>query len=147
MPAYARDILLVEDDAADAILIAEALAERGTRRTITQVGDGIAALDHLRSTHGVRPDLIVTDLNMPRMNGHELLGLLKTDKRLRTIPVVVLTSSSSDTDVLAAYGSHANAYVTKPIALDEFITAVQSIDDFFLRTATIVGSEEVDDSE
>lgn len=136
MSRYARDILLVEDDAADALLIQDALEDRGETRTIIQVGDGIAALAHLRAADTTRPDLIVLDLNMPRMNGHELLGVLKTDEGLRTIPVVVLTTSSTRTDVDAAYYNHANAYVTKPVTLDEFTSAVQSIDEFFLKTAT-----------
>jgi CheY-like chemotaxis protein len=134
---YARDILLVEDDEADALLIQEALEERGNTRSITQVHDGVAALDRLRTPDAARPDLIVLDLNMPRMNGHELLGILKTDEDLRTIPVVILTTSSTVTDVEAAYQSHANAYVTKPVTLDEFTSAVHSIDEFFLHTATI----------
>lgn len=75
---------------------------------------------------------------MPRMNGHELLGILKTDEDLRTIPVVVLTTSSTTTDVEAAYKKHANAYVTKPVTLDAFTSAVQSIDEFFLQTATVL---------
>ncbi|GAA3020109.1 hypothetical protein GCM10020229_34120 [Kitasatospora albolonga] len=134
-PARAFDVLLVEDDAADALLIEEALAERGARNLV-QVTDGIAALEHLRAPGAVRPDLIVLDLNMPRMNGRDLLRVLKTDEELRTIPVVVLTTSSAPDDVADAYSSHANAYVTKPVNLDEFERAVQSIDAFYLDTAT-----------
>ena len=137
MPRYARDILLVEDDEADALLIQDALEDRGDARSIIQVQDGIAALEHLRTPGTGHPDLIVLDLNMPRMNGHELLGILKADEDLRTIPVVVLTTSSTTTDVEAAYKKHANAYVTKPVTLDDFTSAVQSIDEFFLQTATV----------
>jgi CheY-like chemotaxis protein len=134
---YARDILLVEDDDADALLIQDALEESSASRNITHIEDGLAALDHLRAPGAGRPDLIVLDLNMPRMNGHELLGILKSDEDLRTIPVVVLTTSSTPTDVDAAYQNHANAYVTKPVTLDEFTSAVHSIDTFFLQTATV----------
>ncbi|MFJ9523147.1 response regulator [Kitasatospora sp. NPDC101801] len=134
-PARAFDVLLVEDDAADAILIEEALTERGARNLV-QVTDGLAALEHLRTPGTIRPDLIVLDLNMPRMNGRDLLRVLKTDEDLRTIPVVVLTTSSAPDDVNGAYSSHANAYVTKPVNLVEFEQAVQSIDAFYLDTAT-----------
>ncbi|WP_411103048.1 response regulator [Streptomyces sp. cmx-4-9] len=134
-PARAYDVLLVEDDMADAMLIEEALSERGARNLV-QVTDGIAALEHLRDPGNVRPDLIVLDLNMPRMNGRDLLQVLKTDEHLQTIPVVVLTTSAAPEDVAGAYSSHANAYVTKPVNLDEFEKAVQSIDAFYLDTAT-----------
>lgn len=134
-PAHAFDVLLVEDDAADAMLIEEALAERGARNLV-QVTDGLAALEHLRAPETPRPDLIVLDLNMPRMNGRDLLRVLKSDEDLRTIPVVVLTTSAAPDDVAGAYSSHANAYVTKPVNLAEFEQAVQSIDAFYLDTAT-----------
>ncbi|MFD5084616.1 response regulator [Kitasatospora sp. NPDC058201] len=134
-PARPFDVLLVEDDVADAMLIEEALTERGTRNLI-QVTDGLAALEHLRAPDSVRPDLIVLDLNMPRMNGRDLLKVLKADEDLRTIPVVVLTTSSAPDDVTGAYSSHANAYVTKPVNLEEFERAVQTIDAFYLDTAT-----------
>ncbi|MFE9116680.1 response regulator [Streptomyces sp. NPDC007172] len=134
-PARAFDVLLVEDDIADAMLIEEALSERGARNLV-QATDGVAALEHLRDPGKVRPDLIVLDLNMPRMNGRELLRVLKTDGDLQTIPVVVLTTSSAPDDVTDAYSSHANAYVTKPVNLQEFEQAVQSIDAFYLETAT-----------
>ncbi|MGQ4435608.1 MULTISPECIES: response regulator [unclassified Streptomyces] len=134
-PARAFDVLLVEDDVADAMLIEEALSERGSRNLV-QVTDGVAALEHLRSPDQARPDLIVLDLNMPRMNGRELLRVLKADQDLQTIPVVVLTTSSAPDDVVGAYNSHANAYVTKPVNLDEFEQAVQSIDAFYLETTT-----------
>ncbi|MGW6289025.1 response regulator [Streptomyces sp. NPDC055107] len=134
-PARPFDVLLVEDDIADAMLIEEALSERGTRNLV-QVTDGVAALEHLRSPDSARPDLIVLDLNMPRMNGHDLLKVLKSDTDLQSIPVVVLTTSTAPDDVTGAYTSHANAYVTKPVNLDAFEQAVQSIDAFYLDTAT-----------
>ncbi len=134
-PARPFDVLLVEDDVADAMLIEEALSERGARNLV-QVTDGVAALEHLRATDTPRPDLIVLDLNMPRMNGRELLKVLKTDAEFQAIPVVVLTTSAAPDDVTSAYSSHANAYVTKPVNLQEFEQAVQSIDAFYLDTAT-----------
>ncbi|MEU2455358.1 response regulator [Streptomyces sp. NPDC012765] len=134
-PARPFDVLLVEDDIADAMLIEEALAERGARNLV-QATDGVAALEHLRNPDSPRPDLIVLDLNMPRMNGRDLLRILKNDADLQSIPVVVLTTSSAPDDVAGAYTSHANAYVTKPVNLDEFEQAVQSIDSFYLDTAT-----------
>ncbi|MER0443701.1 response regulator [Streptomyces sp. Edi4] len=135
VPAHPSAVLLVEDDIADAMLIEEALSQRGARNLV-RVTDGVAALEHLRAPDSVRPDLIVLDLNMPRMNGRELLRVLKTDEDLQTIPVVVLTTSAAPDDVAGAYTSHANAYVTKPVNLEEFEQAVQSIDAFYLETAT-----------
>ncbi|MBC3986887.1 response regulator [Streptomyces sp. AC563] len=134
-PARPLDVLLVEDDVADAMLIEEALSERGARNLV-RVTDGVAALEHLRTPDAPRPDLIVLDLNMPRMNGRELLRILKGDEDLQSIPVVVLTTSTAPDDVTSAYSSHANAYVTKPVNLEEFEQAVQSIDAFYLDTAT-----------
>jgi len=134
-PARPYDVLLVEDDEADALLIEDALLARGARN-LTQVQDGVAGLDYLRDTAKPRPDLIVLDLNMPRMNGRELLAVIKQDPDLRTIPVVVLTTSSAPDDVTGAYREHANAYVTKPVNLEGFERAVQSIDAFYLETIT-----------
>jgi len=129
------DILLVEDDEADAMLITEALHEHAMARTVSQVEDGVAALEWLRDPERPRPDLIVLDLNMPRMNGRELLEILKRDDKLKMIPVVVLTTSGAPEDVSSAYERHANAYVTKPVNLDDFIRTVRTIDTFFLDTA------------
>ncbi|RAJ63587.1 response regulator [Streptomyces sp. SUK 48] len=134
-PARPYDVLLVEDDEADALLIEDALLARGARN-LTQVHDGVAGLAYLRDPANPRPDLIVLDLNMPRMNGRELLTVIKDDAGLRTIPVVVLTTSSAPDDVSSAYQKHANAYVTKPVNLDDFERAVQSIDAFYLETVT-----------
>lgn len=131
------DVLLVEDDPADAMLIEEALLEHGMARQISQVDDGVAALRYLRDPTLSRPDLIVLDLNMPRMNGRELLAVLKDDPDLLSIPVVVLTTSAAPEDVASAYDRHANAYVTKPVNLEDFLHAVRSIDAFFLDTAVV----------
>lgn len=134
-PADPFDVLLVEDDLADAMLIGDALSERASRN-LTQVNDGVAALDYLRDPAKPRPDLIVLDLNMPRMNGRELLAIVKADEDLRAIPVVVLTTSAAPDDIIGAYQQHANAYVTKPVNLDDFNRAVHSIDSFYLETTT-----------
>ncbi|WP_052849805.1 response regulator [Streptomyces avicenniae] len=134
-PAPPYDILLVEDDPADAMLIEDALRQRGPERALAQVEDGVAALDYLQNPANPRPDLIVLDLNMPRMNGRELLTVLKQEDDLKMIPVVVLTTSAAPDDVSAAYRRHANAYVTKPVNLDDFTDAVRSIDAFYLDMA------------
>ncbi|WP_328461033.1 response regulator [Streptomyces sp. NBC_00448] len=142
MPDRSYHVLLVEDDAADALLIEEAMNDKGMVRSIARATDGITALEYLRSPDNPRPDLIVLDLNMPRMNGRELLGVLKDDPQLGPIPVVVLTTSSTPDDITAAYSRHANAYVTKPVNLDDFLQAVRRIDEFFLETATVPSREE-----
>ncbi|GAA5019325.1 response regulator [Kitasatospora paranensis] len=141
VPAGPYRVLLVEDDAADAMLIEDALLDGGAVRSISQVPDGIAALDHLRSQDEIRPDLIVLDLNMPRMSGTELLSVLKNDEDLKTIPVVVLTTSAAPDDVSSAYRRHANAYVTKPVNLDDFTRAVRSIESFYRETAVRPASD------
>jgi CheY-like chemotaxis protein len=128
-------ILLVEDDPADAMLVEEALLDGAQERSIVQVPDGVAALEHLRDPDRPRPDLIVLDLNMPRMNGAEMLKILKEDEDLRAIPVVVLTTSAASEDVTSAYSTHANAYVVKPVNLDDFINAVRNIDTFYRELA------------
>ncbi|MFC9330084.1 response regulator [Kitasatospora sp. NPDC057015] len=136
--ARSYSVLLVEDDLADAMLIEEALFEQGTARTIVKAEDGVAALDYLRESVTRLPDLIILDLNMPRMNGRELLEVLKADEQLKLIPIVVLTTSAAPEDVSGAYHRHANAYVTKPVNLDDFTRAVQSIDNFYLETAAVL---------
>jgi CheY-like chemotaxis protein len=135
MPAMAPTrpygILLVEDDTADALLIRDALLERDSCHVITQAEDGVAALQRLNDPALRRPDLIVLDLNMPRMNGHELLEILKKDDDLKVIPVVVLSTSQAHDDIVGAYRRHASAYIAKPVNLDDFVRAVRSIDTFF----------------
>jgi CheY-like chemotaxis protein len=127
-------ILLVEDDPADAMLIGEALVDVAGR-VITHVPDGMAALEHLRDSSQPRPELIVLDLNMPRMTGTELLMILKQDPDLKAIPVVILTTSSAREDVTVAYQQHASAYVVKPVNLDDFTSAVRAIDTFYRELA------------
>jgi CheY-like chemotaxis protein len=144
VPAPPFEILLVEDDDADALLIEEALAVRAEARRLVRVVDGVAALELLRGPAGYRPDLIVLDLNMPRMNGHELLAVLKEDPAFMTIPVVVLTTSQEPGSVIDAYRHHTNAYITKPVNFDAFVEAVRSLDAFFLETARVIRPEQAD---
>ncbi|ADP82501.1 response regulator [Pseudofrankia inefficax] len=126
------DVLLADDDPGDAMLVSEAFLARGIGPSLHTVQDGVAALDYLRDPARRRPDLIILDLNMPRMDGRETLAAIKTDAALRSIPVVVLTTSDAPDDVASSYDLHANAYVCKPSDLDAFLGAVQSIDDFYL---------------
>lgn len=135
-PVRPYRILLVEDDPADAMLVEEALLDGSEDdRSLVQVPDGVAALEHLRDPAQPRPDLIVLDLNMPRMSGTEMLKILKQEPELKAIPVVVLTTSAASEDVAAAYATHASAYVVKPVNLDDFIDAVRNIDTFYRELA------------
>jgi CheY-like chemotaxis protein len=130
------DILLVEDNPADARLMQEALAEAKIRNRLHLVADGLEALAYLRRQSpfagAVRPDLILLDLNLPGKDGREVLAEIKRDQDLRRIPVVILTSSQAEADIARAYDLHANAYVTKPLDVEQFITVVKSIEDFWL---------------
>ena len=127
-------ILLVEDNQADALLIQEALRQVSVHDEIERVPDGEVALARLRE--GPRPGLVLLDLNLPRMDGRTVLAKLKADPDLRTIPVIVLTTSSAPSDIAFAYENHANSYVRKPLGLDALIEAAEAIRDFWLRTAT-----------
>src|SRR5215207_8545402 len=131
------EILLVEDNPGDARLAAEALKENKVRNNLHHVLDGVEAMRFLRREapySGVpRPDLILLDLNLPRKDGRQVLEEIKGDPDLRAIPVVVLTTSEADEDILRSYELHANAYVTKPVDLDRFIDVVRRTDDFFVN--------------
>ncbi|GLZ42636.1 response regulator [Actinokineospora sp. NBRC 105648] len=137
----AIDVLLVEDDEGDVLMIREAFELRGPNSRLHVVNDGIEAVAFLRRQAGYgdvpRPQLILLDLNMPRMDGREVLAEVKTDPDLTSIPVVVLTTSAAQEDIQSSYSLHANAYVTKPADLDEFMTAVGKVDDFFGATASL----------
>jgi CheY-like chemotaxis protein len=126
------EILLVEDNAADVRLTREALREGKVRNNLRVARDGEEALDILRREGEPRPDLILLDLNLPRRDGREVLKEIKSDPALMTIPVVVLTTSAAEADIVKSYSLHANCYITKPVDLDQFITVVKSIDDFWL---------------
>jgi CheY-like chemotaxis protein len=130
-------ILLVEDNLGDVRLTREALKEGKIRNVMYDVNNGVEALAFLRQTgqyaNAVRPDLILLDLNLPKKSGLEVLAEIKADQDLKRIPVVVLTTSQAEQDVLRSYNHHANAYVAKPVDLDQFIVVVKSIEDFWLE--------------
>ena len=130
------DVLLVEDDPGDVLLTREAFADHHLGLQLHVVGDGEAAMRFLRRTDDfagmARPALVLLDLNLPRRSGLEVLGELKADPGLCTIPVVVLTTSQAETDILRSYELHANAYVIKPFDAARFADAIRHIDDFFL---------------
>ncbi|ASW57665.1 response regulator [Plantactinospora sp. KBS50] len=134
-------ILIVDDDPGDVLMIEEALENSSVDKQIQVVGDGQEAMEFLqrsgRHPDAERPDMILLDLNMPRMDGRQVLSRVKSDEDLRTIPIVVLTTSSTDTDILSSYTLQANAYVTKPIGLDDFTDVVQRIDEFFGRVVVL----------
>ncbi len=137
------EILLVEDNPGDVRLTREALREGRVRNHLNVAADGVEAIAYLRREGGfataVRPDVILLDLNLPRMDGRQVLTEIKRDPALRTIPVVILSSSQADQDVSGAYGLHANCYVTKPMDLDQFISVVRSIEDFWFRVVQLPG--------
>jgi len=137
-PVRTRGVLLVEDDPSDARFVQEVLLKYGDTRAVTQVPDGRAALEYLQDPAQERPDLIVLDLNLPRMNGSELLAILKQDVSLRAIPVVVLAATTCSSHIGDAYRRHANAYITKPVDPDDFAQVVHRIGAFFLDTATVL---------
>jgi len=135
-PVNPIDILLVEDDPGDVLMTKEALEDSKLANTLDVVDNGEDALKYLRRQapfeNAGRPDLILLDLNLPRVDGRQVLEQVKTDPELRRIPVVVLTTSQAEEDVLRSYDLHANAYVTKPVNFDQFVRCVQAIDEFFL---------------
>lgn len=134
-------ILVVDDDPGDVLMIEEALADSDVAKIIDVVSDGEEAMEFLRAEgrheQARRPDVILLDLNMPRMDGRQVLGAVKQDEDLRTIPIVVLTTSNADTDIVGSYTLQANAYVTKPIDLDDFNDVVRRIDEFFGRVVVL----------
>lgn len=136
-------ILLVEDDPGDVVITREAFAENKVRNQLSVVSDGEAAMAFLRREGGYadapRPDLILLDLNLPRKAGHEVLAEIKSDTVLQRIPVVVLTTSDAEEDILRSYDLHANAYVTKPVDFDCFLNVVRQIDDFFVTVVKLPG--------
>jgi CheY-like chemotaxis protein len=135
------DVLLVEDDPGDALMTQEAFEHHKIRNSLHIVRDGVEALQFLRRegehANAPRPGLILLDLNLPRMDGREVLAEVKADQRFRSIPVVVLTTSEAEEDILRSYNLHANAYVTKPVDFDRFIEVVRQIDDFFVTVVKL----------
>jgi CheY-like chemotaxis protein len=134
-------ILMVEDDPADVRLTREALINKKVPLIMHDVPDGIGAMAFLRKegayTDMVRPDLILLDLNMPRMDGREVLAELQKDPKLKRIPVIVLTTSQSEEDILAAYDMNANCYITKPVNWRQFIKIVELIEEFWLTVVKL----------
>jgi len=138
------EILLVEDDAGDVVMTREALDEGKVLNRLHVVGDGVEALAFLRRegayTEAPRPDLVLLDLDLPRRDGRQVLGEIKSDPELRRIPVVVLTTSEAEEDIFRSYDLHANAYVTKPVDFDRFVAVIQQIDDFFISVVRLPGA-------
>lgn len=135
------EILLVEDNPADVRLTQEALKEGKVRNNLYVARDGVEALEYLmrvgKFEKAVRPDLVLLDLNLPRKDGREVLQVIKADPELKAIPVVVLTTSSAEADIMRSYKLHANCYITKPVDLEQFVKVIKSIDDFWLTVVRL----------
>ena len=143
MPDHAApiEILLVEDDPGDVLMTREAFEDHKVTNRLTVVTNGEDAIAYLRRqgryADAPTPDLVLLDLNLPRRDGREVLADIKGDPDLRRIPVVVLTTSDAEEDVVAAYDLHANAYVRKPVDFEQFVSAVRAIDDFFITVVRL----------
>ncbi|MGW0178674.1 response regulator [Nocardia sp. NPDC003345] len=141
IPGQPIDILLVEDDPGDELMTREAFEDNKIGNTLHVAHDGQEALDFLyrNGEYGdaPRPDLILLDLNLPKYDGRQVLEKIKADPDLAHIPVVVLTTSAAEEDILRSYKLHANAYVTKPVDLDQFVAAIKQIDDFFVQVVRL----------
>jgi len=137
----AIDVLLVDDDPGDTLMIREAFEHNKVNNALDCVADGVQAMQYLRRegeyANAPRPDLVLLDLNLPRKDGREVLAEIKSDPELTTIPVVVLTTSHAEEDVLKSYQLHANAYVTKPVDFERFIEVVRQIDEFFVTVVKL----------
>ena len=135
------EVLLVEDDPGDVLMTKEAFEDYKLSNQLHVVNDGAEAMDFLRQqgdyADAPRPDLVLLDLNLPRMDGREVLQAIKSDPGLASIPVVVLTTSEAEEDVLRSYSLHANAYVTKPVDFERFIQVVRQIDEFFVTVVRL----------
>ena len=135
------DVLLVEDDPGDVLMTREAFEDNKVANRLAVVSDGESALAYLRKegehADARTPDLVLLDLNLPRVDGREVLEAMKNDEALRSIPVVVLTTSEAEEDVVRSYALHANAYVTKPVDFDRFIEVVRQIDEFFVEVVRL----------
>jgi CheY-like chemotaxis protein len=135
------DVLLVEDDEGDVLMTREAFEHHKLRNQLHVVPDGVEAISFLRREgkheDAPRPGLILLDLNLPRKDGREVLEEIKSDETLRSIPVVVLTTSQAEEDILRSYNIHANAYVAKPVDFERFIDVIRQIDDFFVTVVKL----------
>jgi len=144
------DILLVEDSPSDILITREAFAEFKVLNSLHVVEDGVEALAFLKHegkyASAPRPDLILLDLNLPRMNGREVLAKIKADQNMKKIPVVILTTSHAEQDVLQSYDQHANCYIVKPVGFENFVEAMKSIRQFWFSIVTLPpeGSDEQD---
>jgi CheY-like chemotaxis protein len=142
-PLDVVDVLLVEDDDGDVLMTREAFEHHKIRNNLHVVQDGEEALQFLHRegpyADAPRPGLILLDLNLPRRDGREVLAELKADPELRVIPVVVLTTSEAEEDIVRSYALHANAYVSKPVDFDRFIDVIRQIDDFFVTVVKLPG--------
>lgn len=140
-PVRAIEVLLVEDDPGDVLMTKEAFEDNKVVNTLHVVNNGVDAMAFLRRQEpyadAPTPDLILLDLNLPRMDGREVLAEVKGDEAMRRIPVVILTTSEAEEDVLRSYHLHANAYVTKPVDFDAFVKVVRQVDDFFLSVVRL----------
>lgn len=134
-------ILLIEDNEGDILLTIEALEERKIINEISVVRNGKEAIDFLfrqgKYEHAVAPDLILLDVNLPLKNGHEVLQIIKSDERTKKIPVIMLTTSSSERDVNLSYEHHANCFITKPVEMDAFMEAIGTIEEFWIQLVTL----------
>lgn len=141
LPSEVVEILLVENSPADARLTQEAFKDGKVRNNLAVVSDGVQAMAYLRRegrfAGAARPDLVLLDLNLPKMDGREVLKKMKTDPGLMTIPVVILTTSQADVDVLAAYEYHANCYIQKPVDLTRFLAVIAAIETFWLTVVKL----------
>ena len=147
MNAELVEVLLAEDDPGDVLLVRESFQDHKVGNTLTVVSDGVEAMALLRRegryTDAARPDLVILDLNLPRMNGTEVLAEIKSDQGLKSIPVVVLTTSEAADDVARSYQLHANAYITKPVDFERFRQIVHQIDEFFVGIVRLPPRERV----
>ena len=141
LPGRQVEVLLVEDDPGDVLMTKEAFEDYKLSNQLHVVNDGAEAMDFLRQkgehADAPRPDLVLLDLNLPRMDGREVLQAIKSDPELASIPVVILTTSEAEEDVLRSYSLHANAYVTKPVDFERFIQVVRQIDEFFVTVVRL----------
>lgn len=135
------DILLVEDNPGDADLTREAFEEAKIANNLFVAEDGEEAIFFLKRVEGFKdapiPDVILLDLNLPKKSGHEVLDFIKNDDDLRRIPVIILTSSEADIDILKSYNLHANSFITKPVDLEKFLDVVKTVEDFWLRVVKL----------
>ena len=138
---HAIEILLVEDNPGDVRLTREALKEAKVRNSLSVASDGVEAMAFLRRegiySMAPRPDIVLLDLNLPKKDGRQVLTEVKADPELRRIPVVILTTSKAEEDIIKTYDLHANCFVTKPVDFDQFVKVVQSIEHFWLSIVTL----------